>query len=500
MPGPFLTIDLPDETATAELGEDLAAILAVGDVVALSGDLGAGKTALARATLRAALDDDGLEVPSPTFTIVQTYEGARFPLAHFDLYRLADASELDEIGFDEARTDGAVLIEWPERAGDRLPPESLTIDLALAGHGRRASFTGDAAWQARLTRSRAVRALLDKAGWTRAARRFVQGDASTRRFERIRAAGETAILMDWPKPLVPPVRDSRAAYRAQDVTAVLATTAALADAGLSVPEVLASDIASGLLLIEDFGREGVLAADGSPDPARYDVAVDMLAAIHGTPRPDTLPVPGGGTHRLLALDETVVMADLALFTDWYVPHVTGAPASDEAVVAFREIWRRLLAPLATAGTSWVLFDVQSPNLFWLAARDGIRRIGLIDFQDMFVGPPAYDVVSLCQDHRVTVPVALETALRDRYVATRHAAGAPFDVESFAGAYAILGAARALKNMGVFARLAEHVGKPHYLQHLPRLADYLARNLSHAVLSELSLWYERHLPSESQAAR
>jgi aminoglycoside/choline kinase family phosphotransferase len=141
--------------------------------------------------------------------------------------------------------------------------------------------------------------------------------------------------------------------------------------------------------------------------------------------------------------------------------------------------------------------VQSPNLFWLAARDGIRRVGLIDFQDMFAGPAAYDVVSLCQDARVTIPAALETRLRDQYVDLRQGA---LDLTAFDEAYAILGTARAMKNMGVFARLADHVGKSHYLQHLPRMRDYLARNLSHAVLSELSLWYERHLPSESQAAK
>ena len=120
---------LPDEAATARLGQDLAAALRPGDVLALSGDLGAGKTALARALIRANAGDPDLEVPSPTFTLVQTYD-VRVPISHFDLYRLGSSSELDELGFEEALREGAVVVEWPERAGGRLP----------AGYGpRRAS-------------------------------------------------------------------------------------------------------------------------------------------------------------------------------------------------------------------------------------------------------------------------------------------------------------------------------------------------------------------------
>src|SRR5690606_35786077 len=144
--------------------EDVAAVLAPSDVVALHGDLGAGKTTLARALIRALADAPGLEVPSPTFTLVQTYD-ARVPIAHFDLYRLSDPDELEELGFDEAITTGAALVEWPERAGGRLPARRLHIALSIAGEGRTATVTGDAGFMARIARSRAVRAFLDVAGW-----------------------------------------------------------------------------------------------------------------------------------------------------------------------------------------------------------------------------------------------------------------------------------------------------------------------------------------------
>ena len=132
---------LPDEKATALLGEDIAAALRPGDVVALKGDLGAGKTTLARALVRALAGDPGLDVPSPTFTLVQAYE-ARLPVAHFDLYRIGSPAELDELGFAEAAADGVVLVEWPDRAGDRLPADAIVVELTQLGDGRLARISG----------------------------------------------------------------------------------------------------------------------------------------------------------------------------------------------------------------------------------------------------------------------------------------------------------------------------------------------------------------------
>ena len=488
-----IIVDLPDEAATAALAEDVALCLAAGDVVALAGGLGAGKTSFARALIRAVADDDRLEVPSPTFTLVQSYPTPRLTIAHFDLYRIADAEELAELGLDEAIGEGAVLVEWPERAAARLPAERLDITFEIAGSGRRAVLTPGTGWLARLSRSRAVRTFLDRSGWPGATRRYLQGDASTRRYERIGRATGRAVLMDWPPSVTAAIRDPRAAYRARDVRAFVAVDRALRGEGLSAPAILAENLAQGFLLLEDLGPEGVL-KDGAPDPERYRLAINVLALIHSQPRPSELPLADGAAHRLLPLDASALTAEIALFTDWYVPHATGRPLGDAARVAFADTWAALFARLADAEKSWVLFDVQSSNLFWLADRKGLARIGLIDFQDMFLGPSAFDVASLCQDMRVTISAPLETALRGHYVDLRRAADPRFNEASFAAAYAILAAERSVKNLGVFARLADHVGKPQYLQHIPRLRAYLRRTLAHPVLSSFALWYERHLPS------
>lgn len=143
-----LVIDLLDESATALLGSALAPLLRGGDVIGLSGPLGAGKTALARAII-GALAGAKVEVPSPTFTLVQEYRDLPIPVLHYDLYRLADPDELAELGFDES-TDAIVLVEWPERAAGRIGADALTLDMAIEGPGRRVTLNGGANWRERL--------------------------------------------------------------------------------------------------------------------------------------------------------------------------------------------------------------------------------------------------------------------------------------------------------------------------------------------------------------
>ncbi|HYF22461.1 MAG TPA: tRNA (adenosine(37)-N6)-threonylcarbamoyltransferase complex ATPase subunit type 1 TsaE [Caulobacteraceae bacterium] len=143
-------VDLPlaDAEATARLGAAVAVALRRGDAVLLSGDLGAGKSTLARGLVR-ALTSPGEDVPSPTFTLVQTYDGPAFPVAHFDLYRLTSAEETDELGLEEAIEEGAAVVEWPQRLGARLPPDRLGIDLRMVGEGRLARITPHGSWHGR---------------------------------------------------------------------------------------------------------------------------------------------------------------------------------------------------------------------------------------------------------------------------------------------------------------------------------------------------------------
>jgi tRNA threonylcarbamoyl adenosine modification protein YjeE len=492
---PF-SIDLADESATRALAEDVAAAVRPGDVIALRGSLGVGKTTFARAFIRAVADDSRLEVPSPTFTLVQTYETPRFVVAHFDLYRLSGPDELDEIGLSDSAGDGVVLVEWPERAGGRLPENRLDIVLEMNGTGRRATLMGQGTLIERVNRARVARTFLDRSGWAGASRRHLAGDASARRYGRVLLDGHTAVLMDWPPQGQLRADDPRSAFRARDAGAFLAVDDALRGIGLSAPEIHAADVAAGLLLLEDLGAESISPAE-VPAPDRYRAAIEVLATIHGAPRPHVLERAGGPTHALQQLTGPALLAELNLFADVYARHVRGTPLTEAARAELLAIWRHLDAALQRAEQSWILFDVQSPNLFWLGERSGTARVGLIDFQDMFFGPAAYDVASLTQDARVTIPEDMERHLVAHYVALRTNADPGFDADSFNSAYAIAGALRHSKNLGALTYHAI-TGKPLYLRHLPRTRAYLMRAMSHPVLSDLSLWYEKHLTPEIQA--
>jgi tRNA threonylcarbamoyl adenosine modification protein YjeE len=483
-----IDIGLAGEAATRRLSEDLALALKPGDLVRLEGDLGVGKTTLARALLRAMAGDPDLEVPSPTFTLVQSYD-LRIPVHHLDLYRLGAPDEIDELGADELAAGGIVLVEWPERAADRLPPAALTIRLEHEGDGRRAHVSGAAPALARLDRSLAVRAFLVDAGWGGATRRFMFGDASTRAYEIVEQAGVRRVLMNAPRqPDGPVIRDgkpySQIAHLAEDVLPFVAIGEALKDAGFAAPEIHAADIEAGLLLVEHLGSGNFLADDGSPVGDRYAEAGRLLAALHGRAWPDTIATSQGVVYHVPAYDRGAMTIEVELLTDWYMPYVTGAPVPAEVKAAYVAAWNQVFDRLESAEKSLVLRDYHSPNIVWRAKREGLDRLGLVDFQDAMIGPAAYDLASLAMDARVTIPPGMERATIEAYAAARTAAGA-FDRAGFEEAYAIMAAQRNAKILGIFVRLDRRDGKPVYLRHLPRIRAYFARALAHPALEPVA---------------
>jgi tRNA threonylcarbamoyl adenosine modification protein YjeE len=486
---------LPDEAATARLGEDLALALRPGDMLALSGDLGAGKTALARALVRANAGDPGLEVPSPTFTLVQSYDG-RVPIAHLDLYRLSSPSELDELGLDEALAEGAAVVEWPDRAGERLPMTAISVALSHEGDGRRVVISGAGPAFGRVARSLAIRDFLQQAGIGDATRIPFPGDASARAYETIHAENQPPrVLMNSPRLILgPPVKDGKPyaviAHTAQTVAAFVAMAGALRRRGIAAPEILAADLEAGLLLLEHLGDGPFLDPEGRPLRERYAAAAELLAGLHGEPFPETLEVAPGIVHDVPPFDRDALMIEVELLLDWYVPWKTGHPADTGLRNAFADAWNTVFDRLDRTETGIVLRDFHSPNIVWRAGRAGSDRLGILDFQDAMIGASAYDVASLAMDARVTVPEEIEASTVAAYVAARHAAGG-FDERKFREAYAITAAQRNTKILGIFVRLDRRDGKPAYLKHLPRIRAYLRRALVHPALAPVAALYEAH---------
>lgn len=496
-------LSFDSQKQTTHLADDIAGIVRPGDVIALSGDLGAGKSTFARALIRRLANDDALEAPSPTFTLMQHYDTPRGRILHADLYRLRGPDELVELGLGEALDDAIGLIEWPDRGGDFLAPETrldIVFELEPEGTDEQRSVTliPGASWADRLGLTLGARKLVDSAGWGEAVRQHMLGDASTRAYERlVRPTGETAILMiSPPRSDGPPVRAgkpySEIARLAERVDAFVAIDKGLRALELSAPEIFASDLVNGLLLIEDLGHDTML-SDGVPVPEHYAVAAEVLAALHARPLPTILPVAEGREHIIPDYDADALTIETELLLDWYAPHIGGITLPAVARAEFARAWEPLFATLAEGQRTWVLRDYHSPNLIWLARRTGLQRVGIIDFQDAVMGHPAYDVVSLGQDARVDVSPELELKVLSRYAGARRTTDPTFDLGAFAVAYAIMGAQRNTKILGIFARLDKRDGKPVYLKHLPRIESYLRRDLAHPALDGLKRWYETYLP-------
>ncbi len=500
-------IENADLGAMRRVAAFLSLVLRPGDVIALSGELGAGKTTLARAVIRAVHDDETLEIPSPTFSLAQDYAEGRLPIVHVDCYRLEDPDELEEIGLDDALDNGVALIEWAERVRGRLPVDRIEIAITdgASEQTRTVAVRGQGACRPRVDRLHAMMDFCAGTKWAGAHPSFLQGDASTRAYARLEGAGETVILMDSPaRPDGAPVRDgkpySEVVHLAEDVGPFVAVALALENAGLSVPHIHAHDLEHGFLITADLGDRVFSREQGDAPPlgTLYEAAVDVLVHLKKTPPDALLAITADTAHTLPRYDQATLEFEAELLLDWFYAAVRREPATDAVRDAFLAALRPALEGLAGQEEGWVLRDFHSPNLLWLPERDGIRRVGVIDFQDALRGHAAYDLVSLLQDARRDIPAELEDRLLDHYCRARAQDGSEFDEEAFRAAYAVLGAQRNCKILGIFTRLAKRDGKHDYLAHIPRVSEYLERCLRHPATAGLREWFDTHLPADQRA--
>jgi aminoglycoside/choline kinase family phosphotransferase len=320
-------------------------------------------------------------------------------------------------------------------------------------------------------REAAIAHFLGGAGWAGAERRKLAGDASFRRYHRLTHDGASAVLMDAPPPK-------------EDVRPFLAIARLLHRMGFSAPKILAEDLAEGLLLLEDFGDSTYtrLLADGADEARLYTLAIDLLIALH---RRFDLGLAGATPP----YDEARLLAEAALLVDWYLPAVTGTPTSKSLRDEYLEIWRGILPFAKGAPDTLVLRDYHIDNLMLLDGRSDLAAVGLLDFQDAVIGPATYDLVSLLEDARRDVPGPLAAAMRERYLAAFPA----LDYDGFAASYAVLGAQRNSKIVGIFTRLCVRDGKPQYLVHLPRVWRLIEWDLGHPALASIGAWLDRHIP-------
>lgn len=484
-----------DEQQTISLAQDVALALEAGDIVFLIGQLGVGKTTFARAMIRAISGMHELEVPSPTYTIEQTYE-TEPPVRHFDLYRLEGSEELAELGIDENQQGSITLVEWPEIAFDMIPDPRVAISINITGpNEREIAVDGSGSFLTRFNRSREIRAFIESAGAIRAARSRLFGDASTRSYELIRQDNDTTVLMNAPKqPDGPIIKDGKAysqiAHLAEEVSAFAGVDNLLRAKGFNAPGIYAHEFDQGLLLLEYLGAEQVVDKDRRPIEARYLASVETIAQLHQHEWPNTVSLAENRIHQLNKYDHKVIDIEVQLLIDWYMPEKIGRKCSPDEFDRFSEIWSNLSNELNRVPKTLVLRDFHSPNIIWQKGRTGIDRTGLIDFQDALIGPESYDLASLAQDARVDISEQLEDRLVDHYLSIRSGLDSNYDEDSFRKSYAIMAAQRATKILGIFVRLHKRDNKPGYLKHIPRIMEYLERSFRHPVLKDYRDWFYR----------
>ncbi|MBX3497957.1 MAG: phosphotransferase [Alphaproteobacteria bacterium] len=327
-------------------------------------------------------------------------------------------------------------------------------------------------------RASARRAFVEANGWGDAWESLLAGDASFRTYYRLTRGRQTVVVMDAPPPQ-------------EDVRPFVRLARHLRDLGLSAPEIRAVDEAGGFLLEEDLGdttyaRRLLARHDPDEERALYTLATDVL--VHLAAQGSAAVPPGLARYAGEALIDAAM-----LLPEWYLPQVAGRPATAAELESYREAWRDSLRALPSSPTTLVLRDYHQDNLLWLGDRPGVRACGLLDFQDATSGHPAYDLMSLLEDARRDIGEELRAAMIARYLEHADVTDRP----GFLAAFAILGAQRHARVVGLFIRLLRRDGKPIYLPHLPRVWRLLENALRHEAMTPLRRWIDAHIPPDQR---
>ena len=346
-------------------------------------------------------------------------------------------------------------------------------------------------------------AFLSDAGWSDAASVALTGDASTRSYERLSHHGKNALLMNAPPgaeeaDCPPDASDEErrhlgynamARLAGPNLNAFIAIGETLRAAGVSAPTIYHADPVNGFALIEDFGDDLYTHAisRGLSEEDLYKNAIDALLTL----RRASPAQPRSDAYVMLPYDHVAMRAEVGLLVDWYWEHKTGSAPSTDLQLEYLTLWDDMLGLLSDPHLI-ILRDYHAENLLWLPDRDGAARTGVIDFQDGLFGHAAYDLVSMLEDARRDVPFDLAKAMIDYYC--RQAAGlSDFNEERLRSDYALLGAQRNAKILGIFARLIHRDGKQRYAAFIPRVEAHFRHDLTHPALAPLQNFLKRNLP-------
>ena len=353
-------------------------------------------------------------------------------------------------------------------------------------------------------------AFLAANGFGDARRERLAGDASTRLYERLhRADGTSRIFMDQPPnaetaPCPPEATpDERRALgynacarlAAGRVEAFIACAGYLHGRGLSAPEVAAADAPAGLAVLEDLGDDlyARLIEGGTDETPLYEAAIDALAHLHAEKPPERLTAPGADWP-LLLYDDLALQTGGLMFLEWLPKYAGRPPFSDEAAAEWEALWAPIRARGVAGASVFCHRDYHAENLIWLPARPGVKRVGMLDFQDALRAHPAWDLSMLLHDGRRDVSPEREAASLERYLAARP----QVDREQFLADYHGLGALNCARILFIFARQVAGFKHPRYEAFMPRMWRYLDQCLTDPSLGGIKSWFARNVSRDAAA--
>ena len=482
---------LHGEQETIKLAKSIARYVVTGDIIRLEGTLGMGKSTFARAFIQ-ELAGQEITVPSPTFTIVQTYEETRLPVAHVDAYRLQSGEDLENLDLFDYFDHGITLIEWPQNVEEALPKKTvpdyvmaareesdvLTVHLEPEGEdARKVTLSANGTWcnrfglalgqeATRLPNEENRRAFLEAYGLEDAKLAQIGKPLSFRTYWRVEKDGKRWVLMDSPPPM-------------EDVASVVKWQKVYQSVGIHVAHVAENDMEKGFLLLEDFGDVMLSDLEGDDEAVKawLESCVDLLIQATKIEKPEDTQVYDFNT----AFEEAV------RYVDWYLPYETGHATDMGARAQFKQIWQKLYELSAKVPFMISHWDFHNQNLMTITGDEGktlpptMENVGVLDFQDARFAPVSFDLACLLEDRwQKPLNPELKRQLIQRFVDALD--GVSYD--EFMVSYNICTLFRCLKITGLYNRASKRDGRTGLPWNMALIWQTIVRALEQPECAEL----------------
>ena len=479
----YISRDLSD---LEKFVRELSPLLIKGDVVALNGQIGSGKTTLAKLLINNLTQTPIEDIISPTFTLCQTYNRDALEIVHYDFYRIESEVELLEIDLHESLKDKICIIEWANKFSDLLPKDRIEILIECANTERVYNITPLGRFKEAIININKMENFLCNLDIKFTELKKLPGDASNRKYFRVIRPDDTMILMDATQEN--DIRGKTGLSNGVDDFIVIGEY--LDSIDVRVPKLIARNKIDNMILEEDLGEycyTDILTKDNYRK--LYSPAIKTLIHISDIKHPKNIS-KDSNPHYLQDFDLDIYLNEAEIFIDYYWPFINGKICSADEKQEFILIMAGVHSNL-TDDKTLMLRDFHSPNLMFLENESGFKKCAVIDFQDALFGHPLYDLVSLTNDARYTINEDHEKYLIELYKKDFSFNNFQFDNFSFMQQYQILGVQRSIKILGIFARIAILESNQNYLVHMPRVINYIKRIMHSGSIPELTKWLNRN---------